>query len=200
MSTLYVTCCDVYLREIIFIQFNSTFYSEHFFSQHLLNRRVLWYAILNARFGVIYFIKWKHSIATQCGPCRPLKQLLLSHHVVPRTHLPWLSITNENILCKEMSKYICLAINACIKCFWIRRKTLLIVYSLVRWNSAKHCINKLNCENLKEFGRLFYEMEASSVTALSDVTPTGSQTRVITPDEIPDQVIICLDCSNKHTV
>lgn len=41
-------------------------------------------------------------------------------------------------------------------------------------------------------------MEARTVTALSDVTPTGSQTRVITPDEIPDQVIECLDCLNKY--
>lgn len=35
-------------------------------------------------------------------------------------------------------------------------------------------------------------MEARSATALSDVTPTGSQTHVLTPDEIPDQVM-CLD-------
>lgn len=32
-------------------------------------------------------------------------------------------------------------------------------------------------------------MEARSSTALSDATPTGSQTQIITPDEIPDQVI-----------
>lgn len=31
-------------------------------------------------------------------------------------------------------------------------------------------------------------MEARSATALTDVTPTGSQTHVLTPDEIPDQV------------
>lgn len=32
-------------------------------------------------------------------------------------------------------------------------------------------------------------MEARSAATLSDVTPTGSQTTVLTPDEIPDQVI-----------
>lgn len=32
------------------------------------------------------------------------------------------------------------------------------------------------------------EMEARPTATLSDVTPTGSQTRVITPDEIPEQV------------
>lgn len=31
-------------------------------------------------------------------------------------------------------------------------------------------------------------MEANPSTALLDVTPTGSQTQVITPDEIPEQV------------
>lgn len=36
-------------------------------------------------------------------------------------------------------------------------------------------------------------MEARPVTTLSDVTPTGSQTRVLTPEEIPDQVNKCLD-------
>ncbi|XP_031624373.1 E3 ubiquitin-protein ligase PPP1R11 [Contarinia nasturtii] len=30
-------------------------------------------------------------------------------------------------------------------------------------------------------------MEARPSTALSDATPTGSQTQIITPDEIPDQ-------------
>lgn len=37
-------------------------------------------------------------------------------------------------------------------------------------------------------------MEARSATALTDVTPTGSQTQVLTPEEIPDhQVNKCLD-------
>lgn len=36
-------------------------------------------------------------------------------------------------------------------------------------------------------------MEAHSTATLSDVTPTSSQTQVITPDEIPAQVIKCLD-------
>lgn len=43
-------------------------------------------------------------------------------------------------------------------------------------------------------------MEARSVATLSEVTPTGSQTQVITPDEIreiPNQVN-SLDCLNKH--
>lgn len=31
-------------------------------------------------------------------------------------------------------------------------------------------------------------MEARSATVLSDVTPTGSQTQIVTPDEIPEQV------------
>lgn len=31
-------------------------------------------------------------------------------------------------------------------------------------------------------------MEARTTATLSDVTPTGSQTQVITPDEIPEQV------------
>lgn len=44
-------------------------------------------------------------------------------------------------------------------------------------------------------------MEARSVTTLSEVTPTGSQIQVITPDElreIPNQVVNSLDCLNKH--
>lgn len=32
-------------------------------------------------------------------------------------------------------------------------------------------------------------MEARAATVLTDVTPTGSQTQVLTPDEIPDQVM-----------
>lgn len=35
-------------------------------------------------------------------------------------------------------------------------------------------------------------MEARSVPVLTDVTPTASQTQVLTPDEIPDQVILML--------
>lgn len=44
-------------------------------------------------------------------------------------------------------------------------------------------------------------MEARSVPTLSEVTPTGSQIQVITPDElreIPNQVVNSLDCLNKH--
>lgn len=32
-------------------------------------------------------------------------------------------------------------------------------------------------------------MEARPATALSDATPTGSETQIITPDGIPEQVI-----------
>lgn len=32
-------------------------------------------------------------------------------------------------------------------------------------------------------------MEAHTTATLSDVTPTGSRTQVITPEEIPEQVI-----------
>lgn len=44
-------------------------------------------------------------------------------------------------------------------------------------------------------------MEARSVATLSEVTPTGSQIQVITPDEIreiPNQVVNSLDCLNKY--
>lgn len=33
-------------------------------------------------------------------------------------------------------------------------------------------------------------MEAHTTAPLSDVTPTGSRTQVITPDEVPEQVKI----------
>lgn len=35
-------------------------------------------------------------------------------------------------------------------------------------------------------------MEAHTSATLSDVTPTGSRTTVITPDEVPEQVTIIL--------